>query len=168
LKPHGLLTPPNHNSNGGLSAKEFLEAARQKSIRLGQIEPGSAKPLTDTEVRRMKEQQKRQKGRASQKARLTVTGCRFLREVNTQEIPHTERALLDHLLGTRQLLVEWGARPAVCDAGLFHSDAQSNRCGRLGVHLNSDATSGRGCYGLRKATPGRRANEPPRTGQVRD
>jgi len=29
--------------------------------------------------------------------------------------------LFDHLLGTRQLLVEWGARPALCDAGLFHS-----------------------------------------------
>jgi hypothetical protein len=25
------------------------------------------------------------------------------------------------LLGTRQLLLEWGARPAICDAGLFHS-----------------------------------------------
>ncbi len=36
-------------------------------------------------------------------------------------MPHTESSLLDHLLGTRQLLVEWGARPALCDAGLFHS-----------------------------------------------
>ncbi len=46
---------------------------------------------------------------------------RFLREAKTERMPHSERALLDHLLGTRQLLVEWGARPAVCDAGLFHS-----------------------------------------------
>ena len=46
---------------------------------------------------------------------------RFLREANTQALPHSERGLFDHLLGTRQLLVEWGARPAVCDAGLFHS-----------------------------------------------
>ncbi len=36
-------------------------------------------------------------------------------------VPHTDRGLLDHLLGTRQLLVEWEARPALCDAGLFHS-----------------------------------------------
>ena len=36
-------------------------------------------------------------------------------------MPHTNRGLLDHLLGTRQLLVEWEARPALCDAGLFHS-----------------------------------------------
>ncbi|MDB6029102.1 MAG: hypothetical protein JWM68_5325 [Verrucomicrobiales bacterium] len=46
---------------------------------------------------------------------------RFLREANTETMPHSERGLLDHLLGTRQLLVDWGARPALCDAGLFHS-----------------------------------------------
>jgi (p)ppGpp synthase/HD superfamily hydrolase len=36
-------------------------------------------------------------------------------------MPHSEVGLFDHLLGTRQLLVEWKARPALCDAGLFHS-----------------------------------------------
>jgi hypothetical protein len=36
-------------------------------------------------------------------------------------MPHSDRGLFDHLLGTRQLLVEWGSRPALCDAGLFHS-----------------------------------------------
>src|SRR5205085_10859501 len=41
--------------------------------------------------------------------------------LNTDDMPHTERSLFDHLLGTRQLLVEWGVRPALCDAGLFHS-----------------------------------------------
>jgi hypothetical protein len=46
---------------------------------------------------------------------------RFLRKANTEEMPHSDRGLLDHLLGTRQLLVEWEARPALCDAGLFHS-----------------------------------------------
>jgi Domain of unknown function (DUF6817) len=46
---------------------------------------------------------------------------RFLRSANTEGMPHTERGLFDHLLGTRQLLVEWGTRPALCDAGLFHS-----------------------------------------------
>ena len=46
---------------------------------------------------------------------------RFLRQANTEGMPHTDRRLFDHLLGTRQLLVEWGARPALCDAGLFHS-----------------------------------------------
>jgi hypothetical protein len=46
---------------------------------------------------------------------------RFLRKANTETMPHSERGLFDHLLGTRQLLVEWGARPALCDAGLFHS-----------------------------------------------
>jgi hypothetical protein len=46
---------------------------------------------------------------------------RFLREANTEGMPHTDRALFDHLLGTRRVLLEWGARPALCDAGLFHS-----------------------------------------------
>lgn len=46
---------------------------------------------------------------------------RFLREAKTEGMPHSNRALLDHLLGTRQLLVEWGARSELCDAGLFHS-----------------------------------------------
>src|SRR5438093_12776894 len=45
---------------------------------------------------------------------------RFLREANTEGMPHSDRGLFDHLLGTRQVLVEWGARPALCDAGLFH------------------------------------------------
>ena len=36
---------------------------------------------------------------------------RFLRKANTEGMPHTDRGLLDHLLGTRQLLVEWEARP---------------------------------------------------------
>jgi hypothetical protein len=45
----------------------------------------------------------------------------FLRQANTEGMPHSDRGLLDHLLGTRQLLIEWQARPALCDAGLFHS-----------------------------------------------
>jgi len=46
---------------------------------------------------------------------------RFLRKASTEQMPHSEVGLLDHLLGTRQLLIEWEARPALCDAGLFHS-----------------------------------------------
>jgi hypothetical protein len=34
---------------------------------------------------------------------------------------HSERGLLQHLLGTHALLGDWGARTALCDAGLFHS-----------------------------------------------
>src|SRR6476660_80567 len=46
---------------------------------------------------------------------------RFLRNASTEGMPHSDCGLFDHLLGTRQLLVEWEARPALCDAGLFHS-----------------------------------------------
>jgi len=45
---------------------------------------------------------------------------RFLRKA-TEQMPHSEVGLFDHLLGTRKLLVEWEARTALCDAGLFHS-----------------------------------------------
>jgi hypothetical protein len=45
----------------------------------------------------------------------------FLLDVNVEEREHSERGLLSHLLGTRRLLLEWGARSALCDAGLFHS-----------------------------------------------
>ena len=34
---------------------------------------------------------------------------RFLRRANTETMPHSERGLFDHLLGTCQLLLEWGA-----------------------------------------------------------
>jgi hypothetical protein len=46
---------------------------------------------------------------------------RLLRKASTEHMPHSEVGLFDHLLGTRRLLVEWKARPALCDAGLFHS-----------------------------------------------
>ena len=46
---------------------------------------------------------------------------RFLRNASTEGMPHSDRGLFDHLLGTRQLLVEWESRLALCDAGLFHS-----------------------------------------------
>ena len=46
---------------------------------------------------------------------------RFLRKASTEQMPHSEVGLFDHLLGTWRLLVEWEARPALCDAGLFHS-----------------------------------------------
>src|SRR6266550_7337642 len=42
---------------------------------------------------------------------------RFLRAARTDGMARTERGLL----GTRQLLMDWGARAAFCDAGLFHS-----------------------------------------------
>jgi hypothetical protein len=45
----------------------------------------------------------------------------FLEAANIRAREHSTRGLFDHLLGTRQLLLDWGARTAVCDAGLFHS-----------------------------------------------
>ena len=45
----------------------------------------------------------------------------FLREAHADEIHHSDRALLDHLVATAGLLEHWGARAAVCDAGLYHS-----------------------------------------------
>jgi hypothetical protein len=45
----------------------------------------------------------------------------FLREMNVESLEHSESGLLNHLLATRRLLLKWRARPALCDAGLFHS-----------------------------------------------
>jgi len=45
----------------------------------------------------------------------------FLEAHGAATAGHGSRALIDHLTGVSALLVEWGARRAVCDAGLFHS-----------------------------------------------
>jgi hypothetical protein len=53
-----------------------------------------------------------------------VTGERldFLRALGFGEIEHDSHVpFLSHLIGTRRLLDIWGSRPALCDAGLFHS-----------------------------------------------
>jgi hypothetical protein len=53
-----------------------------------------------------------------------VTGPRLdlLRSLGFGELQHDSHVpFLSHLIGTRRLLVEWGSRPALCDAGLFHS-----------------------------------------------
>jgi hypothetical protein len=46
---------------------------------------------------------------------------RFLSAAGVESMAHSERGLLDHLQGTRDLLIAWGARDALCLAGLFHS-----------------------------------------------
>ena len=46
----------------------------------------------------------------------------MLRRLGFGELEHDSHVpFLSHLLGTRRLLVQWGERPAMCDAGLFHS-----------------------------------------------
>jgi hypothetical protein len=63
----------------------------------------------------------------------------FLRATNAQVMPHTERGLLDHLLGTRELLSEWRGRPALCDAGLFHSVYGTEHYGPQAIPLSMRA-----------------------------
>jgi len=53
-----------------------------------------------------------------------VSGERLelLRALGFGEVEHDSHVpFLSHLLGTRRLLAGWGSRPALCDAGLFHS-----------------------------------------------
>ena len=45
----------------------------------------------------------------------------LLEELGAHTNSHSRRTLLDHLLGTHDLLVEWENEPDVCVAGLFHS-----------------------------------------------
>lgn len=47
---------------------------------------------------------------------------RFLRAQGFADVEHDSHVpFLAHLVGTRRLLERWGARPALCDGGLFHS-----------------------------------------------
>ena len=46
----------------------------------------------------------------------------LLRRLGFGDLEHDSHVpFLSHLLGTRRLLVAWGERPAMADAGLFHS-----------------------------------------------
>jgi hypothetical protein len=46
----------------------------------------------------------------------------FLRSLGFGELEHDSHVpFLSHLIGTRRVLGSWGARDALCDAGLFHS-----------------------------------------------
>ncbi len=45
----------------------------------------------------------------------------YPRASGAAEVRHSNRTLLDHLIGTREQLLGWGARPSLCNAGLFHS-----------------------------------------------
>jgi len=45
----------------------------------------------------------------------------LLKEFNTDENPHSNRTLSDHLIGTYDLLEKWNNTKEICLAGLFHS-----------------------------------------------
>ena len=46
---------------------------------------------------------------------------RFLRDLGTENVPHTETVFLAHLVGVYNDLQTWKASIPVCRAGLFHS-----------------------------------------------
>jgi hypothetical protein len=45
----------------------------------------------------------------------------LLRQCGAMQRPHSGRTLLDHLVGTHELLRAWGNSSSVCLGGLFHS-----------------------------------------------
>lgn len=46
----------------------------------------------------------------------------LLKRLGYAELTHDSHVpFLSHLIGTRRVLMAWEARPALCDAGLFHS-----------------------------------------------
>ena len=51
----------------------------------------------------------------------TITKIDFLKRLGCEECLHGSNTLLHHLIGTRDLLKQWGAEEYVQDAGLFHS-----------------------------------------------
>lgn len=57
----------------------------------------------------------------SRERELLPGWIKFLRRYGADGQPHSEASLIDHLVGTREILIGWGARPVLCRAGLFHS-----------------------------------------------
>ena len=66
--------------------------------------------------------------RAMEEVQAEEVLIRYLRKYGADEIPHSNRSLLDHLCGTRDILVRWGGDSMVCQSGLLHSVF-----GRVGV-----------------------------------
>ena len=52
---------------------------------------------------------------------LTSTKISFLKELNTENMPHSGGSLFDHLIGVMKILEKMNAPQHVQDAGLFHS-----------------------------------------------
>lgn len=46
---------------------------------------------------------------------------RFLRDLGTDDISHSDKSFLAHLVAVHRDLEKWGCRQAVCRAGMFHS-----------------------------------------------
>lgn len=46
---------------------------------------------------------------------------KFLQSVGANERPHSQRSLIDHLVGTEKIMALWGCDEDSCAAGLFHS-----------------------------------------------
>ena len=45
----------------------------------------------------------------------------YLRELGVDDVPHTNKTYLGHLIAVHNKLAAWGCPPDVCLAGLFHS-----------------------------------------------
>ena len=52
---------------------------------------------------------------------LTSTKINFLKELDTENTPHSGGSLFDHLIGVMKILEKMNAPQHVQDAGLFHS-----------------------------------------------
>ena len=62
------------------------------------------------------------RGSSASVAPVTGTRLALLRALGFGTLQHDSHVpFLAHLGGTRRLLMAWGERPALCDAGLFHS-----------------------------------------------
>jgi hypothetical protein len=51
----------------------------------------------------------------------TSTKIDFLKAMGADEIPHSDKTLLEHLVGVSEILKEMNAPEYIQDAGLFHS-----------------------------------------------
>jgi hypothetical protein len=69
---------------------------------------------------------------------ITNDILRFLEQAHAAEIRHSGRSLLEHLVGTHNLLQHWGNPQDLCLAGLFHSVYGTDRFTHSMVQSDTD------------------------------
>ena len=60
----------------------------------------------------------------------------FLKELGTEEIPHSDKPFLAHLISVYKDLQRWGCNLDICRAGMFHSIYGTEKFRRFSIPLD--------------------------------
>ena len=67
---------------------------------------------------------------------MTKLKIEALKKLGAGDFKHLNGALIDHLKGTRDILVNWGGNLTLCDAGLYHAAYGTNEFSESMVSLS--------------------------------